>query len=1009
MSTIETLNISSYNVKHLNISKSIFLNELFDKCDFLFLQEHCLYQSQLNFIQKIIPNAMFHGISSMDENILNHGRPYGGNMIVWNKNINHKVSVVNTTSKRISSVIIYLNDNVSLLLINVYMPCDDRTRGDRFNELCSILVEISHLCKCANTRYILIGGDFNIDPRRNTHHTTELSHFISREGFLNGLNAPFSNVKYTFSSTGVGDTSLIDHILLTDTLFNSMTQYYTIDGVDNLSDHCALFCSIKLNIDYLVHNDKIYTERLSWCKANNMNIANYQDTLNMHLNNISIPVNAMLCNDLFCKNHTVEINRFYDEIVSSCKSASSICIPHSRPTHAHGKNSKIAGWVDNIEDKRQTSLFWNFLWKENGSPHNGCIAAIARKTRASYHYAIRSTLKRQTKIRSEKMAESVSRNMSRDFWREVKQIKRTTKSVAMSIDGHNDNIEILNIFENKYKHLYNSVPYCANEMEIIKDEVNTLIAKNDDNMPCILANDVANAIKHLKKGKTGLCNMVSSDCFVNGTHKLNTMLAILFNVILKHGSIINEMVLGIMSPIPKGKRCNDTNSDNYRAITTGSVIGKILDWVILLKNNDILASDDLQFGFKPELSTTLCTAMVLETVSHFNNNGSDVYGLFLDASKAFDRINYHMLFRKLIKKKLPGIYIRSLFNMYTNSRLQIKWNNVLSTPFNCTNGVKQGGVLSPILFALYIDDLLIELRENGSGCHINSMFCGAFSYADDIVLLAPTVNSLNSMVNTCQNYSTKYDILFNPTKSQLITFSVKKKSFAPTIIINNSTVPIVQSVKHLGHELSCNILKSDSDRVISDFNMRINMFHLDFGSLQTEIKNRLFKQYCCSYYGTQLYNLCSNDIYNICRAWRVGFRKIWGLPNMTHCNLLYMLGNIINTHDLFIKRFLKFFIKAFNSTNSVVNHLSKMSCLSNSPMGTNFKYVCYRFGYTKSMFNNSNVIMNVFYRNIHTVTKLNDLNRCNMIRELVDMRDGYQAGILSNADIDDMLSYVCTY
>ena len=61
------------------------------------------------------------------------------------------------------------------------------------------------------------------------------------------------------------------------------------------------------------------------------------------------------------------------------------------------------------------------------------------------------------------------------------------------------------------------------------------------------------------------------------------------------------------------------------------------------------------------------------------------------------------------------------------------------------------------------------------------------------------------------------------------------------------------------------------------------------------------------------------------------------------------------------------------------------------------------------MFNNSTIIMNVFYRNIDTVTKLNDLNRCNMIRELVDMRDGYQAGILSNADIDEMLSYVCTY
>ena len=516
------------------------------------------------------------------------------------------------------------------------------------------------------------------------------------------------------------------------------------------------------------------------------------------------------------------------------------------------------------------------------------------------------------------MAESVARNMSRDFWNEAKKLRSSHKSVAKCVDGCNDASGIMNVFVNKYNNLYNSVPYCENEMKHISNDVDVLIKSENSDIPCININDVAKAISHLKKGKTGLSNMISSDNLINGSNLLNIFLSFLFNSMLKHGTVIDAMTTGVMSPIPKGKRCDDSNSNNYRAITIGSLIGKVYDWVMLLKNKDVLASDDLQFGFKPNLSTTLCTSMLLETVSSFNDNGSDVYGLFLDASKAFDRINYSHLFKKLISKTLHGLYIRSLLNMYTNSKLIVKWNNVLSKPFKCSNGVKQGGVLSPILFAIYIDDLLKELRCNGMGCYVNSMFCGSFAYADDIVLLAPTVTSLTSMVKICEQYSTKYDILFNSSKSKLITFSKKKAPFQPTITINDDIVPWVDTVNHLGHELYCNIFKRDQRRVISDFNMRVNTFNFDFGSLHIDIKNRLFRQYCCSFYGTQLYDLSSEPIDNICRAWRVGFRKIWRLPKTTHCNLLHSLGNFMEPHLWFVKRFLTFYISAINSKNNIV-------------------------------------------------------------------------------------------
>ena len=394
------LTIITYNVKHLNVSKRVFINDLFVKCDFLFIQEHCLYKNQFSTISNIISNANYHGVSSMNENVLNHGRPHGGAMIVWNNNIKHNISIVNTESNRICCIVVHIDKDVRILLINVYMPCDDRTRGDKFDELCCILDEIRIICERINTRYVIFGGDFNIDFGRNTHHSNELSYFIEREELFKCLDAPCSNIDYTFSSAGMGNTSLIDHVFVTETLFKSITHYYKIDGIDNSSDHCALSCSFKFNVDYFTREIKDDTnKRLSWCKATDNDLTKYRYKLDNCLTNIDVPVEAILCNNLFCNIHNDVINNLYSDIVESCKSASVSCIPHSISSNEPGNNI-IAGWNENVKEKREISLFWHFIWKENGKPRNGIIANIARKTRATYHYAIRSAIKNQTQIRS---------------------------------------------------------------------------------------------------------------------------------------------------------------------------------------------------------------------------------------------------------------------------------------------------------------------------------------------------------------------------------------------------------------------------------------------------------------------------------------------------------------------------------------------------------------------------------------------------------------------------------
>ena len=131
-----------------------------------------------------------------------------------------------------------------------------------------------------------------------------------------------------------------------------------------------------------------------------------------------------------------------------------------------------------------------------------------------------------------------------------------------------------------------------------------------------------------------------------------------------------------------------------------------MDWVIIHSCKEALKTSDYQFGFKPAHCTSQCTFVVNETIQYYVNGGSHVYTMLLDASQAFDRVNYIKLFTLLLNKGLCPLVCRLLAMQYTGQSASIKWGETFSPSFPISNGVKQGGVLSPILFAVYIIEFI---------------------------------------------------------------------------------------------------------------------------------------------------------------------------------------------------------------------------------------------------------------------------------------------------------------
>ena len=256
--------------------------------------------------------------------------------------------------------------------------------------------------------------------------------------------------------------------------------------------------------------------------------------------------------------------------------------------------------------------------------------------------------------------------------------------------------------------------------------------------------------------------------------------------------------------------------------------------------------------------------------------------------KAFDKVNSVVLFKKLISRDIPLHMIRLLFDFYYMLSLSVLWNGCMSKQFISYNGIKQGGVLSPILFCIYIDDLLIGLEKQGYGCFIGKLFYGVLAYADDIILLAPSLSALRVMLDFCSNYAVLHNITFNAMKSYCIRFSLHDISVEQfTALLQGARLTWLKKIKHLGHTLLASL--NDSEDIIckqNDFTFQFNYFTSRFRNVSISLKIHLFKNFCYSFFGSQLWDLQHRSISQFDILWRKAVRRLWHIPYTTHCNLI---------------------------------------------------------------------------------------------------------------------------
>ena len=316
--------------------------------------------------------------------------------------------------------------------------------------------------------------------------------------------------------------------------------------------------------------------------------------------------------------------------------------------------------------------------------------------------------------------------------------------------------------------------------------------------------------------------------------------------------------------------------------------------------------------------------------------------MLLDATKAFDRVHFIKMFNELLKKDLCPMICKFLAYQYAMQKCRVRWCSKSNyKQFSATNGVTEGGVLSPILFTIYMDVLLQRLKSSGVGCYIGHVFAGAFGYADDIILLAPTRSSMDIMISICEEFSEEFSILFNATKSRHLFFSKKNISTKVKFQMQGATIPTVENEKHLGNMIGKNGSNKSVKDSVSELYKNTNLLMSQFSKCNIDVKYKLFKSYCMSVYGSQRWDFSNRICETFYIAWRKCIRRLLGVPYNTHSNLLPLICNDIPVEIQLMCRFINFVRSCSKSQCMIVKICSKLAVKgSRSALSNSWSYVC---------------------------------------------------------------------
>jgi retron-type reverse transcriptase len=277
-------------------------------------------------------------------------------------------------------------------------------------------------------------------------------------------------------------------------------------------------------------------------------------------------------------------------------------------------------------------------------------------------------------------------------------------------------------------------------------------------------------MKNLANNKAmGAAGVVNEHYKYGPDHVLNEIVAGIFQLMINYQYMPYFFNVGIVKPIIKDASQSCSAINTMRPLTISDTLANIYEKYMLVEVEVEFENHCVQFGFKKHSSCQHAKFTLREVIFEYKSKGKMLLLSSLDFCKAFDKTNREYLFAKMRKGELNMLIWASLYKYYERSCAYVSNKGENSVLFKTTKGVKQGGPMSPKLYAIYVDDMLKELQESENGCKLGTKTINAIMYADDTAILAPTIQILHKLLKIVQIYCYEHQIKFNISKSNYMT------------------------------------------------------------------------------------------------------------------------------------------------------------------------------------------------------------------------------------------------
>lgn len=911
------LKICTYNCCSLRKNVDLIRGLCEDSIDIIFLQETFLLEERLGDLSYV--SEMYDGVgisASYSEKALtaNAGRAEGGLACLWKRNDKITIKEVMLEKKFIGVQL--LAGNHSILLVNVYLK-SDLWEARTLSDYLEYLSELENLITRTRFDAVYIMGDFNADPYTG-RAWSNLGDFSSRNNLKCFDFETLDSSTFTFISYGNTHCKWLDHVVGRDSdnvSVSSVRVLYEVIGSDHLPLETVL--TIKNDTPFsageLEPNDGASVQYyVDW---NNLSM---EDIQMIEERALDIMGNFLNCVPLRCTkpgcrhgDHIREIDRLLDLLIESVRSASEIVQKEHRRKN---KYNIIPGWNRNVKHLHTIARRDYLDWVSLGRSRESEVYTKMNVSRGNFKSALNDCKVNELRERSISVEQNYRNKNMKNFWKDVHTMNNKIKHSNL-IDGHTSDDDILRIFNSKF--------FENNESSDVSNEEDILVNKLRRKWPLGYKMNLTISTQTLKGFIKRLSNGIGHDGIHDSFLKrasdsfLNCISA-LINTCYMHCYIPSETLKGDLNPTIKDQKGNCTESSNYRPVMQSSCLLKIMEMHILQTIEEKVSFNSRQFGFKKGTSTTDACYLLKEVVHRYTKGKGRAYSVFIDLSKAFDKVDHFILGNTLLNKNVPVDLVFLIMHYLRNQTARVVWNGTAGQYHVINEGVRQGGILSPFLFKLYIDHVISDLSTMEIGCRLGLVRMNVIAYADDIVLISNTKENLEKLYISFVDHIKYLKLKMNTTKSKCMVFENSRFGIdLPEIKLGEDTLQHVTEYKYLGHVIQRNLDDGkDVDVKLKQFYGKFNTTFRNFRNVSIETFIHLFCAYCMPDYGLPLWNsleVFRKHIFSVFRvAYNNALKRVVGVPNVysshdivDYCRLFLLNHFIIIVQCRFFKRVMR--------------------------------------------------------------------------------------------------------